>query len=309
MAASQARFLGLTARKTNTEFEGQQVNQQRTALANQSSGLFNQMLVLQVPIPPDSASFYNTQYSYSDASGAACKIMSYSPVSGGASNEYNLTIQKTVNETTFINAATIAGSDYTKEVNAGVTSYYVNINGTKIALAGPTAMTGYIDGNKDQTDNSMYSYSVKNGSATSTYYCKASDVEAPTPPAEVKNYTTQQISRTIPGTVPNAQMQIDANGKFSSMTSNGSTYAVSYEKVQDTTAYEAAMREYTINKDNYDKSISDINAQTEQIQVQDRTLELRLKQLDTEQNALQTEMDSVSKVIDKNIESTFKTFA
>ena len=30
MAASQARFLSLTARKTNVEYEGQQINQQRT---------------------------------------------------------------------------------------------------------------------------------------------------------------------------------------------------------------------------------------------------------------------------------------
>lgn len=36
MAASQARYLGLTARKTNVEYEGQQVNQQRTALARKA---------------------------------------------------------------------------------------------------------------------------------------------------------------------------------------------------------------------------------------------------------------------------------
>ena len=43
MAASQARYLSLTARKTNTEYQGQQVNQERTALANQSAVLFKQM--------------------------------------------------------------------------------------------------------------------------------------------------------------------------------------------------------------------------------------------------------------------------
>ena len=37
MAASQARYLALTARKTNVEYEGQQINQERTALANQSA--------------------------------------------------------------------------------------------------------------------------------------------------------------------------------------------------------------------------------------------------------------------------------
>ena len=62
------------------------------------------------------------------------------------------------------------------------------------------------------------------------------------------------------------------------------------------------------NKANYDKEIADINAKTEELQQTDRTLELRLKQLDTEQEALQTELDSVKKVIDKNVDNIFKTF-
>ena len=57
------------------------------------------------------------------------------------------------------------------------------------------------------------------------------------------------------------------------------------------------------------RTINDINAQTEIIQQQDRTLELRLKQLDTEQNALNTELEAVKKVIETNVEATFKTFA
>ena len=68
------------------------------------------------------------------------------------------------------------------------------------------------------------------------------------------------------------------------------------------------MNQYNYEMQVYEKKIADINAKTEKIQEQDRTLELRLKQLDTEQEALQTEMESVKKVIDKNIESTFKTF-
>lgn len=51
MAASQARFLGLTARKTNVEYEGQQVNQQRTTLANESANYYNQLLGMTVPTP------------------------------------------------------------------------------------------------------------------------------------------------------------------------------------------------------------------------------------------------------------------
>ena len=69
------------------------------------------------------------------------------------------------------------------------------------------------------------------------------------------------------------------------------------------------INEYLYKKEQYEKTIADINAQTSIIQQEDRTLELRLKQLDTEQNALATEMDAVKKVIDDNVEKTFKTFS
>lgn len=41
----------------------------------------------------------------------------------------------------------------------------------------------------------------------------------------------------------------------------------------------------------------------------DRTLELELKNVDTQHQEVQTEVDAVNKVIDKNIDMTFKTFA
>ena len=66
MAASQARYLALTARKTNTEWEGQQINQARTALANQSANLFNRLLGLEVPNAPKTTDYTELQYSYKD---------------------------------------------------------------------------------------------------------------------------------------------------------------------------------------------------------------------------------------------------
>ncbi len=68
------------------------------------------------------------------------------------------------------------------------------------------------------------------------------------------------------------------------------------------------MNQYEYDKYEYDQSIQNINAKIEIIQSEDKNLELRLKQLDTEQAAIQTEMDAVQKVIEKNTESTFKTF-
>ena len=51
----------------------------------------------------------------------------------------------------------------------------------------------------------------------------------------------------------------------------------------------------------YDKMIRDINAKTSIIQQEDQQLELRLKQLDTEQSALSTEMEAVKKVVEDNV--------
>jgi hypothetical protein len=45
------------------------------------------------------------------------------------------------------------------------------------------------------------------------------------------------------------------------------------------------------------------------LQSLDQALELQLRRVDTQQQAVQTEIESVQKVIDKNIDLTFKTFA
>ena len=58
-----------------------------------------------------------------------------------------------------------------------------------------------------------------------------------------------------------------------------------------------------------EQEMNNINAKTEVIQVQDKNLELQLKRIDTEHQAIQTEMDAVSAVIKKNSEDSFKTFA
>lgn len=66
LAASQARYLSLSARKSNCEYEGQQINQQRLNLSNQSADLFNQMLTMSVPMPPSTSDYTTIQYSWSD---------------------------------------------------------------------------------------------------------------------------------------------------------------------------------------------------------------------------------------------------
>ena len=52
-----------------------------------------------------------------------------------------------------------------------------------------------------------------------------------------------------------------------------------------------------------------VSAQLQVKQSIDRNLELDLKDVDTQHQEVQTEVDAVKKVIDKNIDMTFKTFA
>ena len=88
----------------------------------------------------------------------------------------------------------------------------------------------------------------------------------------------------------------------------GTTYNLTCTTESDDAAYNQAMNQYYYDKAQYDQMVQNVNAKIEIIQVQDKNLELKLKQLDTEQNAIQTEMDAVKKVISKNVESSFKTF-
>lgn len=306
MAASQARFLGLTARKTNTEYEGQQVNQQRTALANESAGLYNKMLQLDVPIPPDTNNFYNIRYTYSYGNDKY-EITNYAPSS--TTGSYNITVKhsKTVDKAyqQEINNVTLKQDTATGLWNINVGSLGTVLNGpiVKENLAKEVGLA----------NNKFYEYKDADDKP---YYISEDDF---------KRYTQQgttdytgAISQFYYATTTEAAYEkidgvtfsVDSNGSFTNINVPGQgEMTLSSERVRDDVGYENAMRTYTIEKENYDRVISDINAQTSIIQQQDRTLELRLKQLDTEQSALQTELEAVTKVIEKNVESTFKTFA
>ncbi len=110
-----------------------------------------------------------------------------------------------------------------------------------------------------------------------------------------------------------AKLEQDATGRYISLTlydenGNPRTYALTTETVTDQAKYDDAMNQYEYDKYLYEHAIQEINAKIEITQAEDKNLELRLKQLDTEQSAISTEMDAVAKVIEKNTESTFKTF-
>ena len=322
MAASQARFLGLTARKTNTEYEGQQVNQQRTALANESAGLFNQMLTLTVPVPPTATDYYNMRYTY-EQDGQSYEIINYS-ASAERSGAYDVTVRtaydvvKYTDVTLNKNLNQVAHTLFKKEdANTGKTVYYMKFgsSSTEYALQGPvvneklTADKGLVPP-EPGAEIKYYSFN-RDGT---TYYMTEAEVvnhASETGYNGIMSAYRQDNSKQVQDIPYNGVNLIsDSTGKFSYITlPDGSQYELGMEEVTDDAGYDKAMNDYNYQKMLYDKTIADINAKTEVIQSQDRTLELRLKQLDTEQEALQTEMEAVKKVIEKNVENTFKTFA
>ena len=184
-----------------------------------------------------------------------------------------------------------------------------------------SAMNQYLSfdskGNLIYEGQGIYSFEM-NGK---TYYTTESDFYNslntpydPEKPIKIQNklayYNASYIKTKIEET-NHALLETDGNGRFTSVKFDDDSvvYSLNVETVTDDAAYQDAMNEYMYKKEQYEKTIADINAQTSIIQQEDRTLELRLKQLDTEQNALSTEMDAVKKVIQDNVENTFKTFS
>ncbi len=511
MAASQARYLALTARKTNTEWEGQQINQARTALANQSANLFNRLLGLEVPNPPKTTDYTELQYSYSDGENESVleswhqlsntdpnynyevKHYYYADIFTGAKKMLQdpqvqmgdvlkemqfhtdtadisfgsdgVTVKYQVQgEPTELKYAKVDDEAYSKEgfkkaitdfataknmamkeglpvsdaiyyrqdsdgtwhfflanieekdykhitqdmVNSDAnlkaflsTNGYLNSDGTIKANniygyeseSGGKQVWDFVtegDGSADivarysgkAVDNKDYSMAyntpayVGNSKLTelnelvvndkidqvadlaqilrdcpdsninkyvkfdasgnlqytgagiytfdihgNTYYTTEEDLMTsvgrpydPNKPIELQEklayYNASYIQKKIEET-NHALLETDSNGRFKSVKfdNDSVTYNLNVETVTNEKAYQDAMNQYLYKKEQYEKTIADINAKTEIIQQEDRTLELRLKQLDTEQLALKTEMEAVQKVIKDNVEKTFKTFS
>jgi hypothetical protein len=348
MAASQARFLGLTARKTNVEFEGQQINQQRTTLSNESSGYYSQLCNMSVPTPPSSDDYTKTIYTFSDGSedntinSLIAKengwyILNYtqsyeteSVVSNGNvivtrqsdsdndDNNYNYYIGATKlyklgdeDDTRIKNDSYLKTLDSTQlEQTLALESQYATMLTEKYGDENwfvryqKNSSTGTYEPvfySQNQIENA--DFSDKTGASLST----------------IKSYTYGMTTETQEIKNAAARVEQDTNGRYISViiydkdsdgnpTGGGTEYSLTATTQTDDAAYNDAMNQYNYEKAVYNQELNNVNSKIEIIQSQDKDLELRLKQLDTEQNAINTEMESVKKVISKNVENTFKTF-
>lgn len=434
MAASQARYLGLTARKTNVEYEGQQINQARTALGNQSATLWNQQLGLSIPTCPNMMDYTKVQYSfndgYNDFTISTLQSCDYTdPETGIRYNTqvtyyYNQDVFKAVQNKNSNPQVQYISDDWSYTTNVkdkpGSVSYktdhweVIKADGTSITVGAEEVAkdskaykeylkanhlekldpseklwkytyndsdgeqkTVYLRGNEVLTDGtSCPTQTIKNnphymlGNSPAslydpnnpeqkealaqirhdfknekiagtpddqiwvyqkngqTYFATKEELETCmhstdnkiddlkiSSPIDYQSVLNQYYTGTISEQITNTEYAImddaSGSGRFSNikLQSMSTEFKLKSEEVTNEKAYNDAMNQYNYDVTCYEKAMADINAKTKVIQEQDRQLELRLKQLDTEQKALTSEMDAVKGIIQKNVESTFKTFS
>lgn len=90
MSASQARYLSLIAQQSNLEYQGQQINQERSILSQQVSELYNSLLTMDVPTPPSTRDYTTIQYK--GTNGATTYTFDASDVRPGKDGGYNVTL-------------------------------------------------------------------------------------------------------------------------------------------------------------------------------------------------------------------------
>lgn len=93
MSASQARLLSLQARQSNLEYQGQQINQERTILSQQCTALYNSLLEMNVPTPPSTSDY--TTVKYTGENGATTYSFDASSVKPGSDGSYCITLGTT----------------------------------------------------------------------------------------------------------------------------------------------------------------------------------------------------------------------
>lgn len=330
MAASQARFLNLTARKTNIEYQGQQINQQRTELSNKSATLYNQMLTLQVPTPPNTQDFTKVSYTFMMPGGIdEATVSQFTPISG--TDSYSVSFSY---KTTNIEFAACTDNEKPAVTNHLVKNednkdcYQITLsNGKSYMLTEYSDLTDdekkiHSDANTTLTAKSgfgdLYVVNVGTESAPKYQYYSGSELAKCIGNARTQTvatyYESTNVETYVQDTYTPCTLTRDAYNRVQSFTHNptggtSTTFAVTTNTITDDDAYEDAMNEYTYKSYLYEQEMANINAQTSVIQAQDKELELQLKQLDTEHNAVQTEIESVSSVCKKNVEDSFKTFA
>lgn|SRR5574344_620069 len=239
LAASQARLLLLTARKSDLEYRAQRITNTLMILAMQTESVAREY----------SIKVSNQGIFYIDSTSAT-------------------QTSKSLNASNF---ASIASGAYTLQVKDGNTWRKWSDSKTYNYTTTDDAGNEIVKSINEAAFNAL--------SDEEKAKCTANPVDG--------DYNALQISEGL----NNGTMKIvDANGDEVAISSNNG-FTESYYTDDD----RAAEAEY--------------NTKTASIQVKEKRLQNDLNQIETQQKACDTEIDSVKKVMEKNIERTFKVFS
>lgn len=162
----------------------------------------------------------------------------------------------------------------------------------------------------DSSTQSIYAVYENNDPSSGTitkYIVMAKGAET----GKETNTTTYERKTTYPGGdttfTAKANIIFEQDGQIPYIDIEGmGTFMLTSSQVQDTEAYDAAMEAYNFDKEEYDRTVSEINTETARLENLDKAFEIQMDQLNTEYKAVSAELDSIEQLLSKNIEKGFK---
>lgn len=290
LAASQGRLLSLTARNHDLVYEGQQISQQRIMLAEatrEASEKYNKAMnntVMQATINGEAQLLtYDVLTTQDPFSGLGMRLVDTSGnvVIPGESLE----VQKTTKDETGKESKSIVGR-YTSSSDF-INAYMPHLSKDKKTELSTYSLANIFSYYNDNYENKEENITVIHRNKNNNSQVKDGEKVLNDPNVYDAAYLQQML---VSGEYLIQQPQ--PNGTYENLVWQGSTMI---SEVFDTSDDAAAEAEYE-------------TAMIE-LQRQDKVLELRLNQVETQQDAVHTELESVRKIIDQNIEGSFKTFS
>lgn len=317
MAASQARMLSLLERMSDVEYEGQQINQQRLILSNKMNEVMEQLTNMDVPTPPSKQDFLYNVYSGKTRNG---KKITATLNDDGTFNITKPVSGMVVEDAGLQNINRIETEDGIElRVNGRKTYSMAEARKLYDGPALEDAITGLrhtFGDDEGKLDENLYTVIVNEASdgKVTFAFCSTDDLltgsglATEDDPGQVRVFNPAQ--GTYDETIENVEVSFDGMGYVEKVQlPNGEYVDMTIEQQVDEIEYDKAINKYNLKKIEYDKEVNQINKLTSIYQREDKQLELKLTRLDTERNALNTEIEAVKKVIQDSTEKGFKTFS
>ncbi len=287
LAASQGRYLCLTARNSDLIYEAQQISQQRLALASESQAVsekYNEAMnnTIMMATTPDGGTqrlTYDIITNQDPFSGLCMRIVDLDGNVVVPAQSYTIEATSTNDDGEEITASISSASSFISKYMSDLDGDTVNeMSSWSLSDLAAYYQENYPDSGITVSVKSNINYSLKNENEHFLYDENCTDPDYLQQMLTSGEWLLQQVSTEESG--------------WEDVVWQGST---SISEIYDTSDDAAAEAEY-------EAALADI-------QKKDKLLELRLEQVQTQQSSVETEIESIKEVISKNIENSFKTFA